>query len=125
MCTRLGRGVFPGGSVVKNLPASAGDSGDAGSVPGSGRSPVGGNGNSLQYSCVENLTDTGTWRALVYRVAKSRLRLSDGACGRGESICSCCPVTKPHLTLWDLLDCSIPGFPVFHSLPEFGQIHVH
>ena len=42
---------FPGGSVVKNPPANAGD---AGSIPGSGRSPGGGNGNPLQYSCLEN-----------------------------------------------------------------------
>ena len=41
------RGGFPGGSVVKNLPANAGDVGDAGSIPGSGRSPGGGNGNPL------------------------------------------------------------------------------
>ena len=43
---------FPGGSVVKNLPASAGDTGDSGSIPGSGRSPGGGHGNLLQYSCL-------------------------------------------------------------------------
>ena len=42
---------FPGGSVVKNLPANAGHAGDAGSIPRSGRSPGGGSGNSLQYSC--------------------------------------------------------------------------
>ena len=46
---------FPGGSVVKSLLADAGDAGDAGSAPGSGRSPGGGNGNPLQYSCLENL----------------------------------------------------------------------
>ena len=116
--------------MIKNLPASAGDAGDGGSIPGSGRSPGGGNGNSLQYSCLENPTDRGTWRAIVHRVAKSRLRLSDRACGmntlgRGESICSYCSITKPCLTPWDLLDCSMPSFPVFHYLPEFGQIHVH
>ena len=47
----------PGGSVVKNLPADAGDAGDPGSVPGFGRSPGGGNGNLLQYSCWENAMD--------------------------------------------------------------------
>ena len=56
--------------MVKNLPASAGDAGDAGSIPGSGRSPGGGNGNSLQYSCLENPTDRGIWRAIVHRVAE-------------------------------------------------------
>ena len=45
---------FPGGTMVKNLPANAGDARDAGSIPGLGRSPGVGNGNSLQYSCPEN-----------------------------------------------------------------------
>ena len=49
---------FPGGAVVKNLPANAGDTGDVGSVPGSGRSPGVGNGNLLQYSCLENSMDS-------------------------------------------------------------------
>ena len=65
------RGGLPGGSVVKNLPANAGDMGDAGSIPGSGRSPGGGNGNPLQYSCLEHPMDRGAWRAIVHRVAKS------------------------------------------------------
>jgi len=55
-----GRG-FPGGTVVKNLPANAGDTGDMGSIPGSGRSPGGGHGSPLQYSCLENPTDRGAW----------------------------------------------------------------
>ena len=46
-------GGFPGGAEVKNLLANAGDAGDSGSIPGSGRSPGGGNGNPLQYSCLE------------------------------------------------------------------------
>ena len=49
--------IFPGGTVVKNMPANAGDARDAGSVPGSERSPGGGNGNPLQYSCLENPMD--------------------------------------------------------------------
>ena len=49
--------------------------GDPGSVPGSGRSPGGGRGNLLQYSCLENPMDRGAWRATVHRVAKSRTRL--------------------------------------------------
>ena len=48
---------FPGGTVVKNLPANAGDTRDAGSIPRSGRSPEEGNGNPLQYSCLENSID--------------------------------------------------------------------
>ena len=59
------------GSVVKNLPASAGDSRDLGSIPGSGRCPGGGNGNPLQYSCLQNPKDRGAWRATVHRLAKS------------------------------------------------------
>ena len=56
---------FPGGSVVKNLPANAGHAGDAGVIPGSGRSPGKGNGNPLQYSCLENPMDRGAWWATV------------------------------------------------------------
>jgi len=51
--------------TVKNLPANAGDTGDAGCVPGLGRSPGEGNGNPLQYSCLENSMDRGTWWATV------------------------------------------------------------
>ena len=65
---------FPGGSVVKNLPASAGDTG---SVPGSGRSPEEGNGYPCQYSCLENPTDRGGWRATVHGVTKSQSGLKD------------------------------------------------
>ena len=58
--------------MVKNLSAGAGDIRDAGLVPGSGRSPGGGNGNPLQYSCRENLMDRGAWQAIVHRVAQSQ-----------------------------------------------------
>ena len=57
--------------LVKNLSAKAGDLTDAGSIPGSGRSPGGGHGNPLQYSCLENPIDREAWRATVHRVAKS------------------------------------------------------
>ena len=56
--------------MVKNLPANAGDERDLGSVPGSGRSPGGGHGNPLQYSCLENPMDRGAWQATVDGVAK-------------------------------------------------------
>ena len=52
---------FPGDSVVKNLPANAGDAGNMGSIPGSGRSPGEGNGNRPQYSCLKNPMDRGAW----------------------------------------------------------------
>ena len=58
--------------MVKNPPASARDERDTGSAPGSGRSPGGGQGNPLQYSCLENPTDRGAWQAGDHGVAKSR-----------------------------------------------------
>ena len=58
--------------VVKSLPANAGDIRDMGSIPGSGRSPGGGHGNPLQYSCLKNPVDRGTWGATVHRVTKSQ-----------------------------------------------------
>ena len=61
--------------MVKNPPARAGDIRDVGSTPASGRSPGGGHGNPLQYSCLENLMDRGAWWAMVHGVAKSRTRL--------------------------------------------------
>ena len=60
---------FPDGSVIKNLPASAGD---RGSVPGSGRSPGEGNGNPLQYSCLGNPVNRGIWRDTVHGITKSQ-----------------------------------------------------
>ena len=58
--------------MVKNLLAIAGDIKDTGSVPGSGRSPGGGHGNTLQYSCLENPMDRGAWLAVVHGVARSQ-----------------------------------------------------
>ena len=57
--------------MVKNLPAKGGDAEDMGSISGSGRSPAVGNGNLLQYSCLENFMDKGAWRATIHGVAKS------------------------------------------------------
>ena len=67
----------PGGSDGKE---SACNVGDWDLIPGSGRSPGGGNGNPVQYSCLENPTDRGAWRTTVYRVTKSRTRLNDLHC---------------------------------------------
>ena len=61
---------FPGGAMVKNLPVKAGDAGDSGLIPGSGRSPGGRNGNPLQYSCLENPMDRGDWQATVHGVTR-------------------------------------------------------
>ena len=66
---------FPGGSVVKILPA--GDAGDMDSVLGLGRFPGGGSGNPLQYSCLENPMDKGVWWALVHGVTRSWTELSN------------------------------------------------
>ena len=65
---------FPGGSDGK---VSACNAGDPGSIPGLGRSPGEGNGNPLQYSCLENSMNGGAWWATVHGVAKSQTRLSD------------------------------------------------
>ena len=62
---------FPSGSLIKNLPANAGDTRDEVSIPGSGRSPGVGNGNQLQYSCLENPMNRGAWQATVHGVTKS------------------------------------------------------
>ena len=71
---------LPRGLSGKELPANAGVTGDVGSIPGSGRFPGGGNGNLLQYSCLENPMDRGAWWAVVHRVAKSQTQLSMHAC---------------------------------------------
>ena len=68
---------FPNGSEVKNLLANAGDAGDMVSIPGLGRFPEEGNGNPLQYSCLENSMNRGAWKAVVHGVAKSQTRLID------------------------------------------------
>ena len=65
---------FPGGSAGKESACSVGD---LGSIPRLGRSPGEGNDNPLQYSCLENSMDRGSWRATVHGVAKSWTRLSD------------------------------------------------
>ena len=65
---------MPGGSDGK---ASAYNTGDLGSIPGWGRSPGEGNGNPLQYSCLENPMEGGAWQATVHEATKSSARLSD------------------------------------------------
>ena len=58
--------------MVKNLPANAGNRGDVGLIPESGRSPGGGHGNPLQYSCLENAMDRGAWQVTVHGVKESQ-----------------------------------------------------
>ena len=62
--------------MVKNAPDNAGDTGDLGSIPVSGRAPGDGNGNPLQYSCLENPVDRGAWRSIVHGVTKNLTLLS-------------------------------------------------
>ena len=61
---------LPSGTVVKNLPANAGDATDTGLIPRSGRSPGDGNGTPLQYPCLGNPMDREAWQASVYEVTK-------------------------------------------------------
>ena len=61
--------------MVKNLNANAGDAGNKGLIPGAGKSPGGGHGSPLQYSCLENPIDRGAWQDIVHGVAKSQTQL--------------------------------------------------
>ena len=85
-------------AVVKNPPASARDPGDAGAIPGLGRSPGGGNGNPPQYSRLENSTGRGAWWATVHGVAKSQTRLSDSTHSSPHLASPACP--GPSLSLF-------------------------
>ena len=78
----LGDLGFSGGSEVKNLPANAGDTG---SIHGLGRSPEEGNGTPLQYPCLGNPMDRGTWQATIHEVEKSQTQLSSWARARGHT----------------------------------------
>ena len=82
--------------VVKNWPISAGDIREAGSISGSGRSPGGGHGNALQYSCLEDPMDRGAWRVTVHGIAKesdtTKQQQQYGAPGMLCSARSYCPL---------------------------------
>ena len=89
-CRNLG---FPGSSVVKNPPPNARDAGDAGLTPGVGRSPGRGHGNTLQYSCQENPTERGAWRAKVHGVRRVG-RLSTQARGNTDGTRAPCSPSR-------------------------------
>jgi len=89
--------------VVENLPDSAGDAGDVGLIPGSERSPEGGHGNPLQYSCLENPMDRGAWQATVHRVAKSQTWLEW--------------FSTPSSSVFHTKKSSISGLDIPHSKP--------
>ena len=77
---------FPGGAVLKNPSANAGNAREPGSIPGSGRSPGVGSGNLLQYSCLENSTDTGAYRPSGCKESDMTEKLSVHACYIDNSI---------------------------------------
>ena len=109
---------FPGGTVVKNLPANEGDARDADSIPRLGRAPGGRHGNPLQYSCLENPMDRETWWLLSIVLQRVQHNLSDLArfrhrtlwrkkCGRREVLVHCCslplaifPALLPSTNIW-------------------------
>ena len=74
-CGQCSESAYPMALAVKNLPVNAGNIRDAGSIPGSGRSSGGGNGDLLQYSCLENHMDRGAWWVVVHGVTKSQIQL--------------------------------------------------
>ena len=92
--------------VIKNLTANSGDVRDVGLFPRSGRSPAGGQGNPLQYSCLENPMDRGAWWVTVHRVTKRLKQLSMHAAAAAAESLKSCP------TLCDPVDGSLPGSPV-------------
>ena len=124
-----------GGTVVKYTPVKAGDTGDTGSILGLGRSPGEWNGNSLQYSCIwkipwteepDGLQSMGLQRDGHDWVSCIALPLMicffvhlENASVQLISVPQSCK------TLCDPMDCSMPGFPVHHQLPELAQTHVH
>ena len=87
---------FTGGTVVKNLPANAGDERDAGLIFGSGRFPGVGNGNPLQYSCPESSMNRGAWQATIHRVAQSQTGLSTHVC----TACTAGCITAYPINIW-------------------------
>ena len=75
MCAAHKKGAFQVVLEVKNLPANAGDVRDSGAIPGLGRSPGGGHGNPLQYSCLVNSVNRGAWQVVIHRVTKNWTQL--------------------------------------------------
>ena len=110
---------FPGGAEVK---ASACNAGDLGLIPGLGRSPGEGNGNPLQYPCLENPMDGGAWWASVHGVAKSRTRLSDFISLSLHSLSAIKVVSSAYLRLLIFLPAILIP-PCASSSPAFLMIY--
>ena len=100
----------------KESTCQTGDSGHTSSILASGRSSGGWNGNPLQYSCLRNPVDRGASQSAVYGVARVR---HDLATKQFSSVAQVCP------SLCGPMDCSTPGLPVHHQVPEPTQTHVH
>ena len=96
---------------------SACNAGDTGSIPGSGRSPGKGNGNPLQYSCLENPTDRGAWCTIVHGVTKSQTRLSHWA----HTVAFTWSLTRPTAPCSLPLPSLLPGFIIFSAALLFSR----
>ena len=92
-------------TVVKNLPAKAGNAGDANSIHGSGRSPGEGNGNLLQYSGLKNSMDRGAWRATFHGVAKE-LEMTEHTCTHTHTHTHTHIPSDPGYTHYQVMRCS-------------------
>ena len=114
---------FPSGSVVRNPSANAGH---AGSIPASGRSPGGGNGNWLQYSCAENSMDRGAWRAVVHGVTKRQIWLSvhTDTCKAALKCCVGFGCTVNWISCKYIHTYPLPLGPLSHPAPPIPSIQV-
>ena len=104
--------------VAQRLKASACNAGDQDSIPELGRFPGEGNSNPFWYFCLENSIDRGAWQTTVNGISKSQTSWNVKSV-QFSSVTQSCP------TLCDPMNCSTPGLPVHHQLPEFTQTHVH
>ena len=130
----MGMKGFPRSSVGKQ---SACDTGDPGSIPGMGRSPGEGNGNPLQYSCLENPMNRGGWQVAVHGVTRVRHDLATNTFTFSLSITLADSINIIHTsvqfssvaqscpTLCHPVNRSTPGLPVHHQLLELTQTHIH
>ena len=129
----LVRWGFPGGTMIKKLPANAGNVRDVGLICRSGRSPGGGQGNPLQYSYLENPLDRGRLQSMHLKTVGhdwSDLAHTVEAEARPHPLLlpilvQFSSVVQSCLTLCDPMDCNTPGFPVHRQHPELAQTHVH
>ena len=116
-------GFLGGANGLKKNPLS--NAGDVGLIPGLGRSLGEGNGNPLQYSCLENPMDGRAWWATVHGVAELDMTEDVHRHLMVQNAQSVSSVTQSCPTLCDPMDCSMPDVPVHHQLLELTQTHVH